>query len=464
MITPPHNIDAEEALLASLLIDAEDTMGICQAEGVTFDAFYRPNNGLIFWAISRMLQDGQPVDLITFNEWVKNACITSAPGFSRSNSNESSSVLEVIGGPMRASTLTTKIESTIHAKHWAMIVVEAWRGRTIAHAASAAMSSIEGGSSSGEAAGALITEVTKVYGNATRRTLCKMGEIAPRAYKALEDARQGICIPGIPTGLKALDDSTGGIKPGELVVIAARPGMGKSSLLSTIADYISVRKGGAGLIFSLEMGADSIATRMMCAGASVNTRRYTDGVVGTADRIRLDSYAKRVAASPLYIEDRSIISSAEIGLTARMLAGRLSRDGTPLKYIGVDYLQLISADKEEKRYVPREQVIAGTTRLLKCLAKDLNVPILLLSQLNRESEKEKRAPRLDDLRESGAIEQDADVVLFLHANAIDPSALMSDFSCDLIIAKQRNGSVGVRRVVFERPFTRFADFKNAGQP
>ena len=146
-----------------------------------------------------------------------------------------------------------------------------------------------------------------------------------------------------------------------------------------------------------------------------------------------------------------------------MLAGRLNREGTPLKYIGVDYLQLIAVDKEDKGRVPREQVVAGATRMLKCLAKDLNVPILLLSQLNRESEKEKRAPRLDDLRESGAIEQDADVVLFLHANAVDPSALMSDFSCDLIIAKQRNGSMGARRVVFERPFTRFSDFKNTGQ-
>ncbi len=461
MATPPHNVDAEEALLASLLIDAEYTMSICLSEGITHDSFYRPDNGLVYWAISQMLQEGQPVDLITFNEWAKRADVSIAPG--KGNAKAGGSVLDAIGGPTRAATLTARIESTLNAQHWASIVVEAWRGRTIAHAASAALSSIGRGATASDTAGALVTEVTKVYGGATRRTLCKMGEIAPRAYQVMEEARQGINKPGIPTGLKALDDSTGGIKPGELIVIAARPGMGKSSLLSTIADYISVRKNGAGLIFSLEMGADSIATRMMCAGAGVNMRRYTDGVVGASEQISLERYSKRISAAPLYIEDRSIISASEISLTARMLAGRLSREGAPLKYIGVDYLQLIAVDKEDKGRVPREQVIAGATRMLKCLAKDLNVPILLLSQLNRESEKEKRAPRLDDLRESGAIEQDADVVMFLHANAVDPSTLMSDFSCDLIIAKQRNGSLGVRRVVFERPFTRFSDFKNTAQ-
>jgi replicative DNA helicase len=263
-------------------------------------------------------------------------------------------------------------------------------------------------------------------------------------------------LTGVPSGFKDLDQLTFGFQKQEMIILAARPSMGKTSLALNIAEAAALPKKGAPaavLVFSLEMSAAQLALRMLCSRARVNMKQLREGFVKqNGEEMRaLLAVADEFSKSGIYIDDSSALTIMQLRAKARRIHARHN-----LGFIIVDYLQLLSPTDPK---VPREQQMAEASRGLKALAKELNVPVLVLSQLNRSSEKENRTPKLADLRESGSIEQDADVVLMLaRPKDADEKFQVAADSAELIVAKQRNGPVGELKLTFLRDITRFENF------
>jgi len=263
-------------------------------------------------------------------------------------------------------------------------------------------------------------------------------------------------LTGVSSGFKDLDQLTFGFQKQEMIVLAARPSMGKTSLALNMAEAAAMPKKGTPvttLVFSLEMSSSQLALRMLCARARVNMKLLRDGLLSKngEEQQRLLQTADEFSKSAIYIDDSSHLTIMELRAKARRLHSR-----HPLGFIVVDYLQLLSPTDPK---VPREQQVAEMSRGLKALAKELDVPVLVLSQLNRAAEKENRSPKLSDLRESGSIEQDADVVLMLaRPKDADEKFQVAADSAELIVAKQRNGPVGELKLTFLRDITRFENF------
>ena len=263
-------------------------------------------------------------------------------------------------------------------------------------------------------------------------------------------------LTGVASGFKDLDALTWGFQRQEMIILAARPSMGKTSLALNIAEAAAMPKRGEPvgvLIFSLEMSAAQLALRMLCSTARVNMKLLRDGLLSKNgdEQNRLVSTADEFSKAPIFIDDSSALSIMQLRAKARRLHARHK-----LGFIVVDYLQLLSPTDGR---MPREQQVAEASRGLKSLAKELDVPVLVLSQLNRSSEKENRTPKLADLRESGSIEQDADVVLMLaRPRDADEKFQVAADSAELIVAKQRNGPVGELKLTFLRDITRFENF------
>jgi len=263
-------------------------------------------------------------------------------------------------------------------------------------------------------------------------------------------------LTGVSSGFKDLDALMWGFQRQEMIILAARPSMGKTSLALNFAEAASLPHRGPGvasLIFSLEMSASQLALRMLCSRARVNMKLLRDGLLSKNgdEQNRLVQTADEFSKAPIFIDDSSALSIMQLRAKARRIHSR-----TPLGFIIVDYLQLLSPTDSK---MPREQQVAEASRGLKSLAKELNVPVLVLSQLNRASEKENRTPKLADLRESGSIEQDADVVLMLaRPRDADEKFQVAADSAELIVAKSRNGPVGELKLTFLRDITRFENY------
>ncbi|MCD8482761.1 MAG: replicative DNA helicase [Verrucomicrobia bacterium] len=278
------------------------------------------------------------------------------------------------------------------------------------------------------------------------------------ASNAIHRILQGHQDQGILTGYKDLDGYTFGMHPGQMIILAARPSMGKTSLGMNIAENAALpsKRGidpAAVLVFSLEMSAQDLAMRMLCGRARVNLKRVRDGMVSKEQQRDLGRTAQELKGAPIWVDDSSGVNILELRAKAR----RMSQQHK-IRLIVVDYLQLISGTDSR---VPREQQISEISRGLKAMAKELSVPVLVLSQLNRSSEKENRPPRISDLRESGSIEQDADVVFLLATSQKtedNPVVPQASRERDLIIAKQRNGPTGDVRLTFIPEFTRFENY------
>jgi replicative DNA helicase len=262
---------------------------------------------------------------------------------------------------------------------------------------------------------------------------------------------------GVCSGLMDLDQLTWGFQRSDLIILAARPSMGKTALAVNIAENIAapgiLKKGAPVLIFSLEMTGTQLMTRAICSRGRINMKLLRDGMLSRngEEQIRIISAADDLKRAPIFIDDSSAVTVSTIRARARRVHAR-----TPLAFIVVDYLQLMAPTNAR---VPREQQVAEASRGLKSLAKELNVPVMVLSQLNRSAEKDNRPPRLSDLRESGAIEQDADVVLLMaRPPGAEETFQVAADTTDLIVAKQRNGPVGTVKLTFLRDIVRFENF------
>ena len=445
----PSNQDAEQGILASCVVDASgEVISNCIEKGLRPEDFYFTKHQLIYDALIDLYNETIEPDEIVLAEKLK------------ANGN-----LELAGGQEGLTNLVSRIDTTAHASFWLDIVKQKSLLRKCIYMA---FEMIDG-------ANQQPTNVEDFLANFEQR-VCSLGDDqnvrASIPFKepiqhAMEQIQRMLSreeTDGVLTGYTDLDGLTNGFKPGEMIVLAARPSVGKTSLAMNIVENIAfsskyVDSPKHALVFSLEMSATSLAMRLICGRARVNLNDLRKGFVPRGQAEKLHQTSKEFQQASLWVDDTSGLSINQIRAKARRLKMR-----NKLDFVVVDYLQLIST---ESRVLSRENQISEISRGLKAMAKELDVPVLVLSQLNRDSEKERRDPRLSDLRESGAIEQDADVVMLLgkHRKGEDVREMDHDGEGEiseedfepivLILAKQRNGPTGKINLAFRRKFTRF---------
>ncbi len=440
--SPPYSAEAEEHVIACCLLDGSDTIARCLEARVAADSFYLPANRLLFEVMLDLYQKGPPVSLEILAEELKTR-----------------RQLDAVGGFPYLMQVTGKIPTTAHAGYFIEKVREKHLLRELIKTATGAIEQAYGFT------GGLEEFVDKVEQELFKVTQDRVSDSAQEINEAIKEANAVVAkllmkkgeLTGVTSGFKDLDAMTFGFQRQEMIVIAARPSMGKTSFALNIAEAAALPKPGrepvAVLVFSLEMSAAQLALRMLCSRSRVNMKLLRDGLVGRdgAEVNALGKAAEDFKKCPLLIDDSSALTIMELRAKARRIHARKK-----LGMVIVDYLQLLSGSDPR---APREQQVAEVSRGLKGLAKELDVPVLVLSQLNRSSEKENRTPRLSDLRESGSIEQDADVVLMLsRPKDADEKFQTAANAADLIVAKQRNGPVGDLKLTFLQEITRFENF------
>ena len=437
----PHSIEAEEYLLSCCLLDGADVISRCLEARLRPESFYDTKHGIVFECLLDLYNRQQPIDVSIVAEELKTA-----------------KQLDVVGGYAFLTQVSSRIPTTAQAGYFIDKVREQSLLREIIRSATGAVEecyNFSGGID--EFVDQVETRIFSVTQNRVSESAKPMREPTREAMNVITKMlmKKGE-LTGVASGYKDLDALTWGFQRQEMIILAARPSMGKTSLALNIAEAASMPKRGepvATLIFSLEMSAAQLALRMLCSHARVNMKLLRDGLLSKngEEQNRLVATADEFSKSPIFIDDSSALSIMQLRAKARRIHARHT-----LGFIIVDYLQLLSPTDGK---MPREQQVAEASRGLKSLAKELNVPVLVLSQLNRSSEKENRTPKLADLRESGSIEQDADVVLMLaRPRDADEKFQVAADSAELIVAKQRNGPVGELKLTFLRDITRFENF------
>src|SRR5215831_15173522 len=437
---PPHAPEAETGVLGCVLLSPNECMGECIEKfkpGV--EVFYDLRHQTIFGILAEMYDKREAIDVITVQQRLKDK-----------------QLLEQVGGIAYLAALPDAVPSAANLSYYADIVLEKFLLRRMIHTCTDVVGRVydfEGEVDS------LMDEVERdilrISEARVQTTTTTIKDLVKKAINTIEDfhQRQGL-LTGIGTGFTDLDKMTSGLHGGEMIVIAARPSMGKTSLAMNIAEHASVEQRLPVGVFSLEMTSESLVLRMLCSRSRVNLRNVREGFLAERDFPKLTGAAGKLAGSPLFIDDSSGLSILQLRAKARRMHQQYQ-----IKLFVIDYLQLLHSTA--RRAENRQQEIADISSGIKALAKELDVPIIVLSQLNRELEREKnRKPRLSDLRESGAIEQDADVVGLLYK----PSAGDEDESgtggatteeaapVNLLIAKQRNGPTGDVNLTFLKSY------------
>ncbi len=438
---PPQNIEAEQSVLGGILLEPEALSRILEI--LQEDDFYREGHRKIFSAMVALYQKGTPVDLITLTESL----------LSRQN-------LEGIGGASYLTSLTDAIPSAVNIEVYARIVREKAILRRLINITT------EIASKSYQFSG----EVEDILDQAEKSIFeITAAKITPHIYplsEVIKDSFQTIealyerkeRISGVPTGFTKLDQLTSGFQPSDLIIIAGRPSMGKTAFALDIARNAATQAEIPAVIFSLEMSRQQLAIRMLCSEARVDSYKLRSGFIGERDWPRLTNAAGLLSEAPIYIDDSPGLTVLQMRAKARRLK---SEKGLGLAV--VDYLQLMSGRGGSDR---REQEISEISRSLKALAKELNIPVVALSQLNRKVEdRTDRRPFMADLRESGAIEQDADVILFIYRDEMYDENSKQKGTAEVIIGKQRNGPIGKITLSFINQYTRFENLAgDDGEP
>jgi replicative DNA helicase len=437
---PPHSPEAEQGVLGCVLLSPNDCMGECIGrfkEGA--EVFYDLRHQTIFSALVQMYDAREAIDVITLQQQLKNK-----------------QLLEEVGGIAYLAALPDTVPSAANLSYYLDIVVEKYLLRKMIHTCTEVVGRVY--DYEGEV-DALLDEVERdilrISESRVQTQTTTIKDLVKKAITTIEDfhQRQGM-LTGVGTGFTDLDKMTSGLHGGEMVVIAARPSVGKTSLAMNIAEYVAIEQRLPVGVFSLEMTSESLVLRMLCSRSRVNLRNVREGFLAERDFPKLTGSAGKLANSPLFIDDSSALSILQLRAKARRMWQQYG-----IKLFVVDYLQLLHSTA--RRADNRQQEIADISSGIKSLAKELSVPVIVLSQLNRELEREKnRKPRLSDLRESGAIEQDADVVGLLYKPSSDDeesgSAAEEDaVPMNLLIAKQRNGPTGDVNLTFLKSYTRF---------
>ncbi len=436
---PPQNLEAERAVLGAILMDNETVYTVMEI--LEPPAFYQPSHRLIFSTMLDLSERGEPIDIVTLVDRLRSA-----------------GSLDKAGGPDYIPTLADEVPTSAGVANYAKIVKEKAVLRNLIETSTEIVQDCF------EAPG----DVDQLLDEAERRIFAiseerirsgflSMKEIVKSSFKTIESLyEKKEHVTGVPTGFADIDELTSGFQPSDLIIIAGRPSMGKTAFCLNVAQYASMNKKLTVAVFSLEMAKEQLVMRMLCSEARIDAHRLRSGFLGQTDWPKLSTAAGRLADASIYIDDTPALSSMEMRAKTR----RLKAD-KGLDLVIVDYLQLMSG---RSRSDNREQEISEISRSLKALAKELGVPVVALSQLNRgvESRMDKR-PILADLRESGAIEQDADVIIFIYRDEIYNKESMDKGIAEIIIGKQRNGPVGVRKLTWLDKYTRFEDLTTREQ-
>ncbi|MGH9506262.1 MAG: replicative DNA helicase [Terriglobales bacterium] len=427
----PAHFLAERSVLGAVLLD-----GMAfnyAAEILAAEDFHAESHRVIFRAMAELSAANRPVDFITLGEVL-----------------ERLGKLEAIGGHAYLVTLTEGLPRSANVEHYARIVKDrAIRRRLLGAAQTITESCLTGSGESAEILEVAEQLIFQIAEDRVKEGLTGIGEITGPLLARL-DAMHGQEMTGLRTGYDQFDKNTAGLQPGELVVLAARPSMGKTAFAMNIAENVALGQKKVVAVFSLEMSKVQLVLRMLCSVARVNNHYLRMGFLGRAEIEKLTLAAARLAQAPVFIDETSGIDVVAIRSKCRRLKKEHGLD-----LVIVDYLQLMGSSG---RFENRNLEIGAMSRALKALAKELNSPVIALSQLSRAPEQRKgdRRPILSDLRESGAIEQDADLVAFVHRDEMyDPGNPELQGKAEIIIGKQRNGPLGTVRLAFLRDFTRF---------
>jgi replicative DNA helicase len=430
---PPQSIEAEESILSTILLDNSTLLDVLEI--LSSDDFYRTAHQKIFAAVEALFKKSEPVDLITL-----------------ANALRDNGVLEEIGGAAYLARLVDTVPSAVNVTHYARIVRDksALR-RLISKAAEITQHCYEEAGDFDHVLDFAEGAVFEISENKHRTAFHPLSKIIEANIDALEE-RQGnrALVTGIPTGFTRLDNLTSGLQNADLVILAARPSMGKTALALNLARNAALDGNVPVAVFSLEMSKEQLSMRMLCAEARVDASRLRSGFLNPEDWSRITEAAGVLSEAPIFIDDAPDISATSIRTKSR----RLKMD----KHLGliiVDYLQLMRGQPGSER---RDLEISEISRSLKLLAKELNVPVLALSQLNRKlEERSDKRPQLSDLRESGALEQDADVVAFIYRDEVYNKDENNPHrgTAEIIVAKQRNGPTGIVPLTFLGSYTRF---------
>lgn len=437
---PPHSVEAEQSVLGGLLLDNAAWDRITDVLGE--DDFYRFDHKIIWQHISRLISLARPADVVTVNE-----------------SLVSANKADEVGGLAYLNALAHNTPSAANIRRYAEIVRERSMLRKLVSVADEIAAAAF--NPQGKEARQLLDEAeSRVFQIAQEGARGSEGfrDIQPLLAEVVERIdelyhREGDSdVTGVPTGFSDLDRMTSGLQAGDLVIVAGRPSMGKTSLAMNIGEHVAIEQGLPVAVFSMEMGAVQLAMRMVGSVGMLDQHRMRTGKLTADDWPRLTSAVQRVQEAQIYIDETPALSSMEVRARAR----RLARQCGQLGMIIIDYMQLMSANSAGEN---RATEISEISRSLKGLAKELNCPLVALSQLNRSLEQRpNKRPVMSDLRESGAIEQDADLILFIYRDEVYNPDSPDKGTAEIIIGKQRNGPIGTVRLTFQGSSTRFLNY------
>ena len=430
---PPNDVEAEQAVLGSMLTDKEAV--ISAIEVLKVEDFYREDNKAIYTAILNLYQNGEPIDIITLKSELL------AEG-----------TFEKIGGLEYLASLPDKVPTTANVQKYIKIVQEKATLRALIKTANEILE--QGYNPTEELSDIIDSSERKIFNivqNKNQKGYSPIKDVLIETFTKLEELyNRKQHVTGVPTGFTDLDYKTAGLHNSDLILIAARPAMGKSAFALNIAANAALKANTGVVIFSLEMSKDQMVNRIMCSEAMVDSNKVRTGKIEEDDWIKLASSIGPLSESEIYIDDTPGISVMEIRAKCRKL--KMEKD---IGLVVIDYLQLVQGSK---RSTSREQEISEISRSLKILAKEINVPVIALSQLSRAPEQRPdHRPMLSDLRESGAIEQDADIVMFLYRDDYYNPDTEKRNIAEVIIAKHRGGSTGTVELLWLGNYTKFAN-------
>lgn len=432
---PPHSIEAEQSVLGAIIMDSE-AAGVA-SEIITADDFYRPDHKLIYEALMELYDSMEPIDLVTIQ-----------------NKLNEKGVLEQIGGIGYLGQLGAFVPTSAHIKQYAKIVEsKSVLRKLIAASTEISAKSYEGQEAVEDVVNYAEKKIFDIMQNKHTDDFTPLSEILVSSIEKIEDAYMNKGkISGIATGFIDLDYRTTGFQPSDLILVAARPSMGKTAFALNIAQTAAVKNGHKVAIFSLEMSKDQLVNRMLCSEAMVDAQKIRTGSLDNDDWTKLARAIGPLSEASIFIDDTPGISMTELRAKCRRL--KLEHG---LDFIMIDYLQLMTGSGKNES---RQQEISDISRSLKGLAREMNAPVVALSQLSRACEsRADHRPMLSDLRESGAIEQDADVVMFLYRDEYyHPDTEQKNIG-EVIISKQRNGPTGTVELMWLGQYTRFANLQ-----
>lgn len=436
----PQNVEAERGLLGSILLSPREVLNDC-AEQITEEAFYSPAHGTIFRVLVEMWSANQQIDVITLTNRLRDL-----------------NVLDAVGGPGAVTELFGFVPTAANAPHYLDIVLEkSLLRRMITACTSSAARCYEEQGDVPQLLDDVEREIFTIGETRFRKTAPDMRDEVFAALENIEKMyQQRGRISGLATGFTVFDQMTDGLHPGEMIIVAARPSMGKTALAMNIVEHVALNleEPKPVGVFSLEMSTQQLVQRMLCSRARVNMKKIRSGMLARAEHGKLNDAAAALSESSIFIDDTASLTILELRAKARRM-----RDRHRIELIAIDYLQLCRSTSrrgQDNRQIEIAEISSG----IKALAKELEIPIIVLAQLNRQPEQRGGGkPRMSDLRESGSLEQDADVVALLVRPEVyeDDEDTKSDLAgkAELLIAKQRNGPIGEIPLTFIKEYTRF---------